>query len=178
MKTRHLFLLCAGMFVVLPLWAAAPKTDVLPAARRRATVETAVRLTQPPVAAPVPEGLTHPFNPANFNAPDPEEQRANAAARAAGQSASTNAGQSTAPLGDRELLETIAARIQPTGSIVVRGKPLLTFAGRTPTVGVGQSFVVTYEGQDHELEVVSIDRTTFTLRYRGEEITRPIKPTR
>ena len=178
MKTRH-FLSVLGIASSATIaWSATPAVDVLPAAQRHATVEKATRLAQPPVAGPVAPDLTNPFNPPDFTAPDPEEQRANAAARAAGQPPPSGPAAQAAPLGNRELLETIAARIQPTGSIVGRGKPLLTFSGRTPTVGIGQSFVVTYEGQDYELEVMAIDRTTFTLRYRGEEITRPIKPTR
>lgn len=175
MRTIPFTLMAGGFALALPLWAASPKSDVLPPQRRQPTVEFATRLAQPPTAAPVPADLKNLFNPPDFSGPDPDEPRGSAAPRASGQQ---QASAVAAPLGNRELLETIAARIQPTGSIVVRGKPLLTFAGRTPTVGVGQSFVVTYSDQDHELEVVSIDRTTFTLRYRGEEITRPIKPTR
>lgn len=169
MKTLRSILLCMAAAMSTPAWSAAPRSDVLPAARRASTVEAAIALTQPPSPAPLPSELKNPFNPPDFNAPDPDQPRP------AGPSATA---EPAGPMGDREILETIAARIQPTGSIVARGKPLLTFSGRTPTVGVGQSFVVTYENQDHELEVVSIDRTTFTLRYRGEELTRPIKPTR
>ena len=160
----------------LPAYAATPRADVLPVQRREAVLNTARRLVQPPNAEPVPAELSSPFNPESFNAPDPDDPRGQSAARST--VAESAPDQPPGPRGDRELLETIAARIQPTGSIVVRGRSLLTFSGRTPTVGVGQSFVVTYEGQDYELEVVSIDRTTFTLRYRGEELTRPIKPTR
>jgi hypothetical protein len=43
---------------------------------------------------------------------------------------------------------------------------------------VGTRFTVTYNNQDYELELVAIDRTTFTLRYRGEQLTRPIKSVR
>jgi hypothetical protein len=43
---------------------------------------------------------------------------------------------------------------------------------------VGTRFVVTYNGEDYELELVAIARTTFTLRYRGVETTRPIKSVR
>ena len=172
MKTFARFLF-AGLLSAAPLAAAAPRADVLPAARRQTSVDTAVRLTQPPVPAPVPPDLKHPFDPSDFTAADPES-----GTPAAPRTAEAGPAQPARPAGAREVLETIAARIQPTGSIVVRGRSLLTFSGRTPTVGVGQSFVVTYEEQDHELEVVAIDRTTFTLRYRGEEITRPIKPSR
>lgn len=174
MRNVPLAALIASALLAGPLWSASPKTDVLPIPRRQPTVDLATRLARPPSVEPVPEQLKNPFNPPDFGGPDPDEPQTNAGRAAAQPGASGTA----APLGNRELLETIAARIQPTGSVVVRGKPLLTFAGRTPTVGVGQSFVVTYNDRDHELEVVAIDRTTFTLRYGGEEITRPIKPTR
>jgi hypothetical protein len=57
--------------------------------------------------------------------------------------------------------------------MVFNGEPLLLLGrGR---VKIGDKFTVAYNGQDYELELTAIDRTTFTLRYHGEEITRPIK---
>jgi hypothetical protein len=44
------------------------------------------------------------------------------------------------------------------------------------SVKVGTHFSVTLNGQEYDLELASIDRTTFTLRLNREEITRPIKP--
>ncbi|MEY4940515.1 MAG: hypothetical protein RIQ93_2250 [Verrucomicrobiota bacterium] len=158
-------------------WAAvkpAP-SDLLPPLKRQETVDKAVQLTRPPTTLPVPDNFVSPFSPPNFEQPDREEQKANAAAgiRSPVSGAAASA-QAAGPMGDRELLDVIAARIQPTGSIAARGKLLLTFPGKT--VGVGQSFLVTYNGQDHELELIAIERTTFTLRLRAQEITRSIKP--
>ena len=45
----------------------------------------------------------------------------------------------------------------------------------TNRIEVGSHFTVVYNGQEYELELVAIDRTTFTVRYKGEEFTRPIK---
>jgi hypothetical protein len=73
-------------------------------------------------------------------------------------------------------LEKLAGQISPTGVIQLRGAPRLVIGGKP--FEVGTRFTATYNSQDYELELVSIDRTTFTLRYRGEEITRPIKPVR
>lgn len=170
-----LLLVVAGLMPATGRSASKPATsDLVAPAKRQETVDKAIRLTRQPTTVPVPAKFPSPFSPVNFEQPDPEEQKANAAAgiRTAGQTPAGPA-QPAGPVGDRELLEVIAARIQPTGSVTVRAKPLLTFPGKT--VGVGQSFLVTYNGQDYELELVGIERTTFTLRLRGEEITRPIK---
>ena len=59
---------------------------------------------------------------------------------------------------------------------MLRGAPRLIFANKP--FEVGTRFTATYNNQDYELELVAIDRTTFTLRYRGEDVTRPIKPVR
>ena len=61
---------------------------------------------------------------------------------------------------------------------VLAGCKSTPFGHPGKTVGVGQSFLVTFNGQDHELELIAVERTTFTVRLRGEEITRPIKPTK
>ena len=174
---RAIVLFTASLFAAAPAWSASKPaaSDIVAPPKRQQTVDTATRLSRPPAPVPAPTTLLSPFNPANFDQPDPEEQRANAAAgiRPTGPAGPAKP---AGPVGDRELLEVIAARIQPTGSVNFSGKSLLTFPGKT--VGVGQSFLVTYNGQDHELELIAVERTTFTLRLRGEEITRPIKPTK
>lgn len=177
---RVILLFTASLFAASSAWSASKPavSDIVAPPKRQQTVDTATRLSLPPAPVPAPTTLLSPFNPADFDQPDPEEQRANAAAgiRPTGPAGQAGPAKPAGPVGDRELLEVIAARIQPTGSVNVRGKPLLTFPGKT--VGVGQSFLVTYNGQDHELELIAVERTTFTLRLRGEEITRPIKPTK
>ena len=67
-------------------------------------------------------------------------------------------------------------QIKPSGMIRITGKPpLLTFGRRN--VEVGSTFTVTNpaNGQDYEVALIAIEPPTFTLRYRNEEITRPIK---
>jgi len=71
------------------------------------------------------------------------------------------------------VVATIAAKLDPSGMMVVRGVPQLIYAKRP--LPVGTRFTATYKNQDYEVELVAIDRTSFTLRYQGEEITRPIK---
>jgi hypothetical protein len=144
---------------------------------RQATVELAEKLTRPPVPAPVPDDLVSPFNPPNFSQPDPEEAKATAAAGVRAAASAVGAQAPAGPATDRELLENIAARIQPTGSVVLGGRRQLTFPN-AKRVSTGEVIIVNYNGQDYELDVVAINPPTFTLRLRGEEITRPIKSTK
>jgi len=177
MKTRSLLVLAGALVAgVTPAWsatAAKSTSDVVSPAKRQQAVDIATQLSRRPVPEPVPPNLKQPFNPASFDQPDAEEQKANAAA---GIVPTTSAG-TPAPriLGDRELLETLAARIPSTGTMVAPGNRTLLVVGKH-RLEVGQTFTVTNpaNGQDCDLELIAIDRTTFTLRYRGEELTRPI----
>jgi hypothetical protein len=166
-----------------------PLADIVSPEKRRSIVELAQQLaqqlTRPPEPVPLPADLAQPLNPPGFDQPDPEELRAAAAAAKAvaaaavslsGAGGAGGAAGAAAPLmGDRELLESIAAKILPTGMIKVGGEPLLIFGRRN--VKIGGSFTVTNpaNGQDYTLELIAIEPPTFTLRYRNEEITRPIK---
>lgn len=167
--------LLVGLAFAAPA-VAKPLTDLVSPEKRRSIVEQFQRHTRSPEPVPLPADLAQPFNPVGFDQPDPEEVRAAAAA-----SARASAGQPAAvgqPVlaGDREILEAIAAKILPSGMIKIGGRPpLLTFGRRN--VEVGSTFTVTNpsNGQDYEVSLVAIEPPTFTLRYRNEEITRPIK---
>ena len=192
----------AAVALLLGLFTAAtalakPVSDLVSPEKRRSVVDQALRLTRPAEPVPLPADLAHPFNPPGFDQPDPEELRAAAAAAAKANAASAGGlggpggpgspgglggpavpgapGGVAGPMGDRELLESIASKILPTGTIKVGGEPLLIFGRRN--VKIGGSFTVTNpaNGQDYTLELVAIEPPTFTLRYRNEEITRPIK---
>jgi hypothetical protein len=143
-------------------------SDLLPAARRQPSVELAGKLARPPAPAPLPEELKNPFNPPDFDRPAASEGRG-------GKPDEGNTANGPLPPGDRELLESIAARIPSSGAITFGNKTLLTIG--TNRLQIGDVFTVTdpVTKQDYDLELVRIDRTTFTLRYRGEEITRPIR---
>jgi hypothetical protein len=186
MKNR-LALITAGLLVGLVASPAAlgkTVSDLVTPEKRRTTVELALRLTRPPEPVALPAEIAQPFNPPGFDQPDPGEIRAaaqsprvNSAGNLPGGAAVPGApAQADGPKGDREILENIAAKILPTGTIIpTNGDPLLTFGRKN--VKLGSHFTVTNSanGQDYELELVAVDRTTFTLRYRNEEITRPIK---
>jgi hypothetical protein len=181
MKTPRLLVL-GGVFAALattPMWSAAANpskitSDLLPHVKRQETVDKAARLTRPPTAAPVPE-LPQPFNPPGFDAPDADDPRAPVTP---GQRPTP--GVATAPAGptsDRDLLEAMAPRIQPTGMVTLGGNPLLIFPG-AKRVRVNDVITVTFNDREYDITITAIDRTNFTLRYRGEELTRPIKPTK
>lgn len=158
-------------------------SDLASPEKRRASVEQALWLTRPPEPVALPAEIAQPFNPPGFEQPDPGEVRAaaqsprvNPAGSQGGTAVSGAPVPPDGPKGDREILETIAAKILPTGTIIpTNGEPLLTFGRKN--VKLGSHFTVTNSanGRDYELELVAVDRTTFTLRYRNEEITRPIK---
>ena len=80
------------------------------------------------------------------------------------------------PVGDREILETLAMQINPSGTLLFRGAPRLLISNKP--FEIGTRFGVTYNNQAYELELTAIGSTTFTLRFRSEEITRPIRPIR
>lgn len=165
----------AGTGCTAPTVAAAAARvipDLQPPQKRQATVAVAERLVKRPAPEPIGSDLVSPFSPLSFERPEGSVAGAASAARAPAGAPPPVA----APLTVRQTLENLAAQITPSGMIMMRGAPRLVI-GNKP-FEVGTRFTATFNNQDYELELIAIDRTTFTLRYRGEEITRPIKPVR
>ncbi len=159
----------AALCVLASSASARVESELAPPEKRHQSVEKAVHTSKlVRVDALLPE-LSNPFAPPQFALSDAEE--AAAAAAAARQSGT---GPLVAPPTDRELLATIAAKIIPSGTVYLGGRPLLMFGKRF--VRTGSKFTVTYKGADYVLELTDIDATNFTLRYNREEITRPVKP--
>ena len=162
--------------------AARVTADLMPPLKRQASVEIAEVLTHRKPLTPLAAEMPSPFNPLDFDKPDPTEAPVATGPKPAppaggGITPTQVVAQPVAPTTDRQALETLAAQITPSGVMVLsRGAPRLIFANKQ--FEVGTRFTASYNNQDYELELVSIDRTTFTLRYRGEEITRPIRPVR
>jgi len=173
---RHILpaLVALGVLGVLaPAAHARIESELASPEKRRVTVDRAVELARQTAVAPLPTDIALPFAPPGFNLTDAEE--AAAAAAAARLSAKANPGAASAPPPptDRELLESIVAKISPSGTTTFRGKPLLTFGKRF--VKIGSHFTVTYKGNDYDLELTDVDGSNYTLRYNREEITRPIQ---
>jgi hypothetical protein len=153
-----------GMTIASTIRAAAVQADMDSPDKRKAIVDTADKLAKVP---PVPEKLdlkSDPFNIPGFDLPDQDEKAAKA------QAAGT---QVEAPLSDSEILDKIAAKIVPSGTIFVGGQPMLMFGKKF--VKVGSHFLVTFSGSDYDLVLTSIDRTTFTLALNRAKTTRPIQ---
>jgi hypothetical protein len=146
-------------------------SELAPPDKRSVFVDKAKLIAKQTHAAPLPLTLNQPFAPPGFDLTDAEE-----AAAAAEASRRANAGNPAipAPPSDRQLLAEIAAKVRPGGTFMFQGRPLLIF-GKS-YVKTGSHFTVTYKGNDYDLELTQIDGTNFTLRYKNDEITRPIQP--
>jgi hypothetical protein len=177
MNTRSASFLALCSFALPAIvFAARSSADLPPPQVRQQAVTKAELLWHRPPPPPLPADLVSPFNPSDFEKPNPAEAPAGAAGSTDSRKSGAVTAQRPAPMGDRGVLEGLAAQIAPTGVIMLRGSPRLVISNKP--FEVGTRFTATYNNQDYELELVAIDRTTFTLRYRSEEITRPIKPVR
>lgn len=170
MKRRASRSFFVGAGLLLAFLAGTAHAQITPPVKRRQLVELATRLAEPPAPAALPETLVNPFNPPAFAQPDPEEMSAIAETPSA-----TVEPTRPAPTA-MQLLEQISARITPSGTVVLRGEPYLIFGQKR--LRVGDQFTVTFGEQDYTLDLVAIDRSTFTLRLGRDTITRSIKPGR
>jgi hypothetical protein len=166
-----LFALIAVLGVTAPRASAKVDSEIAPPDKRKLSVDKAVQIARQKKAAPLPVTLSLPFAPPGFDLTDAEE-----AAAAAAAARLANPGSPTGPAApsDHELLAEIVAKVRPSGTISIGDKPLLMFGKRS--VKTGAHFTVTYKGNDYDLELTQIDGTNFTLRYKNDEITRPIQP--
>ena len=154
---------------IAPFALAASQPDLVPAAKRAATVELAGKIARQHDPVPLQADYPHPYNPPGFDQRDPEEEKAKTAAAQVVTEAAK-------PTGDRQILETIAPRVTPDGTALLprTGEPVLFF--RQKKLKVGDHLTITFDGHDYEVEITAIDRTTFTMRLNSAEITRPIQP--
>lgn len=164
------FALSLVMIVASTTAFAAAASDIAGLAARRETVAMALSLIEPAPISPLPDEIVNLFNPVAFGQPDAEELAAIAAARAAEAAASAKA----KPTSDTDLLELIAQRVVPSGTVTLNGEPLLIFGQKR--LRVGDRLTVTYDGRDYTIELTAIQRFTFTLRLNRAEITRRINP--
>jgi hypothetical protein len=169
-------LAAALLAVVAVLGLAAPyagariESEIVPPDKRRLSVEKAAAIAKQVKADPLPATLSLPFAPPGFDLTDAEE-----AAAAAAAAALANRGNPAAPAppSDHQLFTEIVEKVRPSGTFYMGGTPLLAFGNRF--VKTGSHFTVTYKGTDYDLELTKIEGTNFTLRYKSEEITRPIQ---
>lgn len=156
-----------GLLALLALGAASATAQVVPPARRAATIEAAQQLLAAREAT-LPTKLTDPFHPENFGGSTEIEP-------GPGTSGSETPVETprSGPRSDRELVAAIAGAIKPSGYFIIGGEPTLVFGQKR--VKAGDPLTINFEGADYTLTITAIDRTSFTLRLNREEYTRPIK---
>lgn len=154
--TRHLlWLIAAGLTVGLQAQSA-----ISPLANRTAVLDR-LRAVVAPVA---PSGvdfatLKDPFHPPAADLRDLREQAPTAPV--------------AAQRSDAEVLATLSAGLKPTGSVVLGGEPLLLFGEKRQKIG--DKLNVAHEGVEYTIEIVNIENNQFRIRYKNEELTRPVK---
>src|SRR5262249_4156354 len=137
------------------------QSDLVSPEVRQKVIDLADRLAHPSEPPPLSANLKTPFD-FDKSEPDPTPPPAGAPAQAAPSK------------GARDILETLASLLKPSGSVIMPGRPAILTFGRSP-VKVGGKVTVNFEGTDYELELVAVTSTSFTLRYKDEETPRPIK---
>lgn len=160
--------LIAGALLASSVFAVT--ADIAGPVARKNAVTTAQKLAAETPMGALPAQLVNPFNPAAFGEPDPEEQAAIAAAKAAEAAAVAK----TRPATDVDLLQQLAEKVNPSGIVSMNGEPLLIFGQKK--LRVGDSLTVSYEGKDYKVELTGIQRSTFSLRFNHAELTRRINP--
>ena len=152
------------ILIMAPLGLLAdPVSDILPPQKRGETLNLARKLLTAKTFDSSEEALAsmNPFNPVQPAAPNVEPEKSPA--------------QSVEPVvvSERDLLKKIAEEVVPSGMMQL-GDRIFLLIGKKK-LKVGDRLAVNSEGNDYDLEVSAIDRTSFTLRLKNEEITRPIK---
>lgn len=153
---------CLVFIVVIPLSAVAQSASDLATPQKRAVSLDLIRtlLTTTPTGDSAEEIVKkNPFSPKQSVVP--VDSTAVAALSQLG-------------LGDRELLLRLADGVNPSGTMQLGDTLILLFGQKK--FKVGDVIPIVFEEATHELQVTSIERTSFTLRLKSEEITRPIKP--
>ena len=170
MTMKTLSKITCGLPVVLialaptTIRAAVGRADIPTVESRRAIVQTANRLSRPGPLPEIPTDLVSPFNPSAV---------AVAAAPSGASSGQVAPIASTVNLSSaRDVLNLVAPSIRPTG-IMSRGDEVLLMLGSKP-LKIGDTVSVTVQGRRYDLEISDIQNNAFTLRYQGEETTRPI----
>ena len=147
--------------VIVPLGLLAEgASDILPPQKRTTSVELARTLLAISPIEFVEEELLamNPFNP-----PQPV-QTVDSTASTSAVLTSQN---------DKDLLKILAESVTPSGTIQFAGQQLLLFGPKK--FKVGDLISVTYQGANYELVIAAIERSSFTLRLKKEQVTQPIK---
>lgn len=145
---------------------------ISPTARNTALERARQMLATKPAAAPAT--LKDPFYSEAFTtAAANSDSPAVTPAGPSAASGATVAARPAGPRSSRDLLAAIAAGLKPSGSLVLRGEPVLLFGQKR--VKAGEPVTITFEGAEYTVVISSIKAPNFTLRLNNEEFTRTIK---
>ena len=137
-------------------------SDILPPQKRAASLDLArALLTTKPIEISSDEiAKKNPFNPVK---PIVESEGAAKIQVAPG-----------GALSERDLLQSLAASVTPSGTMQLGDQLILLFGQKK--LKVGDHLPIVFQGATYELQISAIERTSFSLRINNAEITRPIKP--
>lgn len=156
------------LFLALGLGAllcnGAVNSDILPPLKRLPSVALATKLAHPSQPPSLPTDLKTPFNIAGFDHADTQTDKG---------SGGVSNPEPAKPTTDRDILAYIADKVSPSGTFVINGEPILIISKKK--YKVGDQITIGFDGRDFDLEITSIQRTTYSLRLNRAEITRPIK---
>ena len=164
-KTFHIFSFMVGGVVTV---VAEPTSDIPLPQQRASMVGFAKEIISLPTA------VVEPVNPATLKNPfDPAQSPSVPSQQTASVSPTAQGAPVVVETGNFSILEVIAPKVTPTGSVELGGELLLLFGQKR--LKVGDHLPIVFEGKPYDLEISGIQSTNFTLRLNGAEITRPIK---
>ena len=149
-----------SIFAALLTTAGLHATDI-PSAQKRAEsltlVQSLLRPVPPPVLTSDDIARQNPFSP--YVPPVVVEQPADEP--------------TPVQINNHEKLVRLAAQITPTGTVQIGGASILLIGQKK--FKVGDKIPITFEDAIYDVEIKAIERTSFTVRLKDEEFTRPIK---
>lgn len=136
--------------------------NVSPSEQRTAAVKAAqslisARSAPSPLPDPTPNPFLWPVDPEpdvveDFSLPAPVATRPNAVGI--------------------DTLRQMALQIPATGTVTISGETVLLLGQKR--LKVGDSVTINFEGENHELVISNLQSSSFTVRYRGLSVSRPI----
>ena len=152
--SRASFLLGGLLTGASPVWAQGGGIPISAPSVRDATLAIAARLAEPDGPVQRETLSKDPFFPLASDLNDVAPKRGDS-------------------LSAQERLDLIAAQINPTGSVELGGEPQLLFTEKRQKIG--DKLTVSIDKVEYVVEIVSIEKNRFRIRYNGLETTRSIK---
>lgn len=145
--------LAMALAFAVPIVSQSAPPEVAAPSKRLVTLELAAKLTKLPSedSLKVPDNVRNPFNPAAAVSSDVRVNR---------------------PASDAELLGLLMEQLNPTGTLMFGDSPILLLGQKK--VKLTEHLTLYFDGVPYDVELVGIDRNSFTLRLNKADVTRPI----